>query len=586
MEDTNTKFMETTKKIEDVNENIIVQLDTKIDESINEFHTQTNSSTELSNQMDYNYCKRFNNPDMIHVDNKENGRMQYIMSNNFNDLRFKKKISRCNNCGNCGHYYNRCMDPIISIGTLAFKVDGFDNLDTIFKDLILYNKNTMMKIKHTRGIDLNTKQFSRNYFGTSNNSECLQDNFYSNSNAGYIDIESKLKLFSKYLESIKFLMVRRKFTLGFIDFMKAQWEPKNVNYLIYIFSNMGKKEVDYILNNMEGDKWMNIFDLFWIRDGKINFDRKKEEFGRKFVELKNLPQWNVEYYCIDIALGNKKPHWGFCKGRRENSETNYQTAIRETSEESNNNVVLLENLQELKEDIIITKYDGTTSRLRNIYYLGLLNSNAKAEYNPDLLIAHKSEIGAIGFYTYMDGISLISPEHEEKKNALTQAYLFIASRLMKYEQQQIDEHRYNTYNKILNNKVTKIESNIGISTIELYNEVSALESSCTEISTIELRSEISKVELSTEISKFEPINELIIETPQQVLNNEFINTEPYDKKSNKFFVDECINDDYIKDKHLYNKLLYEESSSTDYLSDDLDNEILNNKCSKEKSFTI
>jgi ADP-ribose pyrophosphatase YjhB (NUDIX family) len=433
------------------------------------------------------------NPDLINIDNKEfleNDRMMHIIKNTSDDFKFKKRMSRCNNCGNCGHYYNRCMDPITSIGVLAFKIDGFNNLNVIFKDLIVHNKHTMMKIKQMKGIDLdhcmvseNSKKMIRVYASppsppltqksshltqksshltqksshlTQKSSHLTQKSSpfitqrFSRSPTNVVNEEtcSKLKLFNKYLSSIKFLMVRRKFTLGFIEFMKAKWDARNIDQLIKIFNGMRKKELDFIMQNIESDGWKNIFDHFWIKDGKINFEKKKEDFGRKFIELRNISEWNIEYYCINIAQGNGTPDWGFCKGRREDSETNYETAIRETKEESGNDVLLLENLQELREDII--KDDG--GRLRNIYYLGLLNDDAKAEYRPDLYIAHQSEIGKIGFFNYMDAISLISNEHVEKKNVLTQAYMFIASRLMKYD--AIQTFKNNLNKKVLEESVT------------------------------------------------------------------------------------------------------------------------------------
>jgi 8-oxo-dGTP pyrophosphatase MutT (NUDIX family) len=443
-------------------------------------------------------------------------------SYNYNG-KYKKRILQCNNCGKKGHYYNRCIDPVISIGVIAFKVTGINNLPSIFTDLINYDKTTMMKIKQTKGINLDEII----NFSSENKIKVHSDN----------EIITKICSFNKYLESIKFLMVRRKFTLGFIEFMKGKWHADDKDQLINIFSRMGRKEINSILDNIEEDNWKNIFDNFWIRDGKINFEKKKEDFGRKFIELRDLgnveidddfeenkeseaseklsdivtperqladswsvfnllgsaespesqladgelperqladgglPErqladggsserlslvvkqynsrsnisdlkkntnmlsintWNLEYYCINIGTGNHKPDWGFCKGRREGTETNQETAIRETKEESGNDIVLLENLQELKEDIV--KEDG--NRLRNIYYLGLLDDTSKADYRPDLYLAHQSEIGEIGFFNFMDALTLIGPNYEEKKHVLTQAYLFITSRLMKYENLQ------------------------------------------------------------------------------------------------------------------------------------------------------
>jgi len=342
------------------------------------------------------------------------------------EQKYQKKPLYCNNCGKKGHYYNRCVEPNTSIGVIAFNVVGRDDITPIFSDLICYDKNTMMKIKHTNGINLS------DVFNSSieNNKDKMGDN---------IEITNQIRLFNKYLESIKFLMVRRKFTLGFIEFMKAKWDRTNKAQMTRIFSKMAKSEVNLILQNINDSDWINIFDNFWIRDGKINFDKKKEDFGVKFIELRDMVSddifeeqpHNLKYYCLNHRDENY-PDWGFCKGRREGTERNQETALREMKEESGNGVLLLENLQELKEDIV--KEDG--NRIRNIYYLGLLSSDARAEYRPELYIAHKSEIGEIGMYTYMDALALIGPHFGEKCRVLTQAYLFIANRLMKYELMQ------------------------------------------------------------------------------------------------------------------------------------------------------
>ena len=102
----------------------------------------------------------------------------------------KKKI--CNNCGIYGHEFNDCPEPITSWGIILVKI--LNN-----KNKIYHNKNT--QINDISNIKIETKK----------------------------DLEK----ISYYLDNIQFLMISRKHSLGYIEFIMGRYILSNIDHIIF-----------------------------------------------------------------------------------------------------------------------------------------------------------------------------------------------------------------------------------------------------------------------------------------------------------------------------------------------------------------
>lgn len=299
------------------------------------------------------------------------------------------KNTYCGNCGKHGHVYKNCKEPVISYGVIVVKIDqnnDENSLSDIFKEF------------------------------TTINSTSIQCNNYSDTHK-----------FSLYRNIIQFLMIRRKHTLGYIEFIRGRYRIDNVDGIIFLFQQMTKEEIEKIGTLEFDDLWNEM----WSNDMKnnshdIEYKQSKEKFNKlKFDEGTDL---NLKFYVKSIVPKWDQAEWGFPKGRRNHFESNVECATREFEEETGLNekdYTLLKNIEPIEEELI-----GTNGiRYKHVYYIAL--SNSKIDPKIDIENKHqKEEIGDIGFFTYDESIKLIRPYHIERRKIMTMLYMYFINSLI------------------------------------------------------------------------------------------------------------------------------------------------------------
>lgn len=320
----------------------------------------------------------------------------------------------CYNCGNSGHEYKKCSEPIVSFGIINIKisidVDKQSLLDKYGnKNEIIIHSKKYPHIKYING----------------------RNNYYSidNKNIPLINVEN-LKKMLFYKDKILFLLVSRKFSLGFIEFIKGRYNLCEIREIINLFKQMYQEEINLIANNdydsllyiflnKNGNKEVILNKAFAEKCGGEYLDGKF-----KFTFLKTNNGHNM--LSIDFLVGNVKskwkiPEWGFPKGRRNQiNENNLTCAKREFQEETgyNSDEYKLLNTIEPIEEILI----GTNGiKYKHTYYLALDDNRSLLKDNK----YDNCEIGTVKWFTYDEAISVIRPHHDEKKHILTKIYLLI-----------------------------------------------------------------------------------------------------------------------------------------------------------------
>ncbi len=347
-------------------------------------------------------------------------------------------VLHCSNCGKNGHHYHNCRDPITSIGIICFKIDDvpFDTIKNIFEDLVFTSdtkySTELVQLKHVFGIQLN---------------KLLTDSEFEYKSLGIS--EDLVKNFIKYKDNIKFLLVQRKYSLGYIVFMKGKWKINDKEELITLFSQMTLSEInglkkcatDCSCNKdklcASDEEFKKLWNDFWVYNNDrniINYTTKREReydiIRNKINVLVHISLWNLEYYCNIVKVNSNVPEWGFPKGKRHNKETNIDCAIREFKEETGVNSTTfntLNRIKEIKEDMV-----GTNMQIyRHLYYISYTDNNVELKHDPVNISAHKSEIGNLAWFNYTDALCIINQKHSQKIHILTRIYLFIANRLIK-----------------------------------------------------------------------------------------------------------------------------------------------------------
>ena len=219
-------------------------------------------------------------------------------------------------------------------------------------------------------------------------------------------------------KDIKYLMIRRKNSFGYIDFIRGKYIANNLEHLEVLFNEMSLEEKELIRNNN--------FDILWktmwgIQESGHHTKLKGEEYisQKKFETLKNGLQigQNGEIVTLDNLIDNSttkwlETEWEFPKGRRNNKEKDIECAMREFEEEtgiSKNNITIVENVMSFEEIFIGTNYKS----YKHKYFLAHINDNEDVLNNYQV-----TEVSKIEWKTIDECLKSIRPYNLEKKKLI------------------------------------------------------------------------------------------------------------------------------------------------------------------------
>lgn len=144
-------------------------------------------------------------------------------------------------------------------------------------------------------------------------------------------------------EQIEYLMVQRKFSLCFVEFVRGNYSLQNRSYILRLFANMTTDERTSLLRG----PFRRIWDSFWQTNESVISACFIREYNKSLYQysqlrvgywLRNpaLPNqfFSLSRAIIDTHVVHKEPEWGFPKGRRNINESDIDCARREFVEET------------------------------------------------------------------------------------------------------------------------------------------------------------------------------------------------------------------------------------------------------------
>jgi ADP-ribose pyrophosphatase YjhB (NUDIX family) len=218
----------------------------------------------------------------------------------------------------------------------------------------------------------------------------------------------------KYVENeLNYLMICRKNSFGFIEFMRGRYPLYDRKYISNLIDEMSNEEKRMLLEYDFKKIWIHLWGGF-IGSQYKNEESRAEE---KFNQLKR----GVHVFCnemhdLDTLLSMSEtcwdtPEWGFPKGRRDYNETDIKCAMREFNEEtgySPESLDIIKNLSPFEEIFMGSNY----KTYKHKYYLAnLRDCEPVNEYQ-------KSEVSDIRLVSFDDAISLIRPYNKDKIQTL------------------------------------------------------------------------------------------------------------------------------------------------------------------------
>ena len=213
---------------------------------------------------------------------------------------------------------------------------------------------------------------------------------------------------------IEFLMIRRRHSLGFIDFMRGKYSLNDKKYIINMFNQMTIDEKNNLKTMTFDELWFNI----WGNE-IISTQYKNEEIlsKDKLAALRIGVNLNNELYTINdiIEISDKyniwdETEWGFPKGRRNFKEKDFDCAVREYCEETGYNkqkLHILQNICPFEEIFTGSNYKSYKHKyfIAYIPYEDTLNMD---NYE-------KAEVSKMGWYSMEDCLNLIRNYNKEKQ---------------------------------------------------------------------------------------------------------------------------------------------------------------------------
>ena len=252
---------------------------------------------------------------------------------------------------------------------------------------------------------------------------------HSYSNCRHPILSYGIILYSMDEDTSKIIMVERKDSLSYIEFLRGKYKSIfDIEYIELLFSRFSKHE----LIKIKGQDFDTLWKGLWIHTESINqrikkeYKKSKENFNKlKKGFLKGSQEINIDKLVDKVKIPYDYNEWEIPKGRRKLYENNRDCAMREFNEETNiksNDYSLYKNVIPITEEYI--GINGV--RYKHVYYIGsidkrcdlYIDKNNKDQY---------TEIKNIKWYTRQECIHNITNYDKPKKKVITDFFNYLES---------------------------------------------------------------------------------------------------------------------------------------------------------------
>lgn len=197
----------------------------------------------------------------------------------------------------------------------------------------------------------------------------------------------------------EYLMIRRKHSFGYIDFMRGNYDVNNLFQIQGLIDEMSMEEKQNILTI----PFEKLSTHMWS---------KNRDFTNAISKKKKLEEHHLLHKMIHESTTKwMETEWEFPKGRKNDlEETDLHCAIREFQEETGITINIIENMLFPFEETFV----GTNLKsYKHKYFLGIITTNV------NLTNFQRSEVSNLQWKSLSECISSIRPYNLEKINLIT-----------------------------------------------------------------------------------------------------------------------------------------------------------------------
>jgi 8-oxo-dGTP pyrophosphatase MutT (NUDIX family) len=218
----------------------------------------------------------------------------------------------------------------------------------------------------------------------------------------------------------EYLLIRRKDSIGYVEFMRGKYNIYSKLYLSNIIGEMTVEEKERILTNEFDTLWKNL----WGDDINTQYRGEEKISREKFESLRYGISTNDNDYSLESLIHESKSQWvetewGFPKGRHNNQEKDLLCALREFEEEtgySRLSINIVQNLVPFEEIFTGSNYKS----YKHKYYVAYMEKPSENQ-----MTYQDTEVSKMEWKTFDEAIQLIRDYNLEKKEVLTRVEIML-----------------------------------------------------------------------------------------------------------------------------------------------------------------
>jgi 8-oxo-dGTP pyrophosphatase MutT (NUDIX family) len=245
--------------------------------------------------------------------------------------------------------------------------------------------------------------------------------------------------------SIQYLMICRKHTLGFMDFMIGKYSIQDHEYIVQMLSQMTRHEKQRLLMEDFSSLWQSLW-------GNHAHGYKNEETASrdKLHQLRSLVArpWSSDNTVVNDSSHTEsllsilmkqcqnhwdEPEWGFPKGRKNNHEKDFECAMREFREEtgySTDSIDTVENLLPVEEIFIGSNNKSYKHKYFVVYMPSEKYMLDSLDHHQELKTYQNDEVSQVTWKSYEECMTSIRDYNLEKRQVLTKVNAIVTSQML------------------------------------------------------------------------------------------------------------------------------------------------------------
>ena len=224
-------------------------------------------------------------------------------------------------------------------------------------------------------------------------------------------------------KGFQYLMLRRKDSFGYIDFIRGKYVQHNIEQIQHIFNEMSILERNRILEYDFDTLWEMMWGSIYVGN---QFKNEEVASRKKFDMLKQgFPSGNHdEIVYLKTIISNSttnwiETEWEFPKGRRNYQEKDLDCAMREFEEETGilqKDIIIVENVMPFEEIFLGSNHKS----YKHKYFLAYTLKEVDILKN-----YQQSEVSKLEWKTLEDCLVSIRPYNLEKKQLIQNINTFL-----------------------------------------------------------------------------------------------------------------------------------------------------------------